>query len=128
MALNEIHPEGNHLSLPVAAGTKSGDPRRVGILNVVAEVDVATAEGTPGYLSGQNAPGRASTSQVGTWLLPVAAGAITEGQAIYIKTDNTLTGTATGAFLFGAAVSTKGAAAGTVVVKILQPGQTTANA
>lgn len=128
MALNEIHPEGNHLSLPVPAGTKSGEPRRVGILNVVAEVDVATAEGTPGYLSGQNAAGRASTSQVGTWLLPVAAGAITEGQAIYITPANVLTGTAASNFLFGAAVSTKGAGAGNVVVKILQPGQVTANA
>lgn len=127
MALNEIHPEGNHLSLPVPAGTKSGDPRRVGILNVVAEVDAATAEGTPGYLSGQNAEGRASTSQVGTWLLPVT-GALAEGQAVYITSANVLTATATGNFLFGAAVSAKGAGAGTAVVKILQPGQTTASA
>lgn len=127
MALNQIHPEGNHLSFPVPAGTKAGEPRRVGILNVVAEVDVATAEGTPDYLSGQNAAGRTSTNQVGTWLLTVA-GALTDGQAVYIKTDNTLTATATGAFLFGAAVSTKGAGSGTAVVKILQPGQVTANA
>lgn len=127
MALNMIHPEANHLSFPVPAGTKSGEPRRVGILNIVAETDAATAEGTPGYLSGQNADGRASTSQVGSWLLTVT-GALTEGQAVYIKTDNTLTATATGAFLFGAAVSAKGAGAGTAVVKILQPGQVTANA
>lgn len=127
MALNSVHPEGNHLSLPVPAGTKSGDPRRVGILNVVAEVDAATAEGTAGYLSGQNAVGRASTSQVGTWLLPVT-GALTEGQAVYIKTDNSLTATATGAFLFGAAVSAKSGGSGNAVVKVLQPGQIAANA
>lgn len=127
MALNQIHPKADHLSFPVPAGTKAGEPRRVGILNVVAEVNVATAEGTPDYLSGQNLEGRASTNQRGSWLLTVA-GALTEGQAVYIKTDNTLTATATGAFLFGAAVSTKGAGAGTAVVKILQPGQVTANA
>lgn len=118
MALNEIHKEGAHLSLPVATGAKSGSPARVGILNVVLEVD----EG-----DGQNIAGRASTNQHGSWLLPVT-GALTEGQAVYIKTDNTLTAVATGAFLFGAAVSVKGAGAGNAVVRVLQPGQTAANA
>lgn len=118
MALNEIHPEGNHLSFPVAADALAGTPARVGILNVVLEVN----EG-----DGQNIAGRASTSQVGTWLLPVS-GALTEGQAVYITPANALTATAASNFLFGAAVSAKGAGAGTAVVKILQPGQTTANA
>lgn len=118
MALNMIHPEGAHLSLPVPADALSGSPARVGILNVVLEVN----EG-----DGQNIEGRASTNQHGSWLLPVT-GALAEGQAVYITSANVLTATATGNFLFGAAVSAKGAGAGNAVVRILQPGQTTASA
>lgn len=127
MALNMIHPEGNHMAFPVGTGLKSGQPTRVGILNVVLEVDVATAEGTSNYLSGQNAPGFASTNLIGTWKIPVV-GAVNFGDAVYIKADNTLTATAAGNFLFGAACSVKGAGTGDVVVKVLQPGQVTANA
>lgn len=118
MALNEIHGEANHNSLPVAADAKSGTPTRIGILNAVLEVD----EG-----DGQNIAGRASVSHVGSWLLPVT-GTLVEGQAVYITPANVLTATAASNFLFGAALSAKGAGAGDAVVKILQPGQTTANA
>ena len=43
MALNEHLRHANHLSLPVPAGTKSGDPVRVGILNGVAQTNRASA-------------------------------------------------------------------------------------
>ena len=39
MATNEIFRDANHLSAPVPAGTKAGDPLRLGGLNCVAQTD-----------------------------------------------------------------------------------------
>ena len=133
MALNEVFREGNHLSHPVPNGTLSGKPVRVGILNGVAETDEG---GTTVVVNGitqssggiGNKDNFASVSHVGVWELDVT-GALTVGQAVYFKTsDNTLTATATGNFLFGAAIRAKGTGTGPVAVKILQPGQVTASA
>lgn len=133
MALNEVFKEGIALSLPVPDGTLSGKPLRIGVLNAVAQTDeggtTAVVNGITQITGGVgNADNFASVSLVGSWELDVAGAVATVGQAIYIKSDNTLTATATGNFLFGAALRTKGTGTGPLVVKLLQPGQTTASA
>jgi len=133
VALNEVFKEGNHLSFAVPNGTLAGKPLRIGILNAVAETDEG---GTTVVVNGitqnsggiGNADNYASVSLVGAWELDVT-GTTTVGQAVYIKaSDNTLTTTATGNFLFGAALRAKGSGTGPVIVKVLQPGQVTASA
>ena len=133
MALNEVFKEGNHLSLPVPDGTVSGKPLRIGILNAVAETDEGGATVVVNgitQISGGigNKDNFASLSFVGAWDLDVAGAVASVGQAIYIKTDQTLTATASGNFLFGAALRTKGTGTGPLLVKVLQPGQITASA
>lgn len=133
MALNEVFKEANHLSLPVPDGTLSGKPLRIGILNAVAETDeggqTVVVNGITQSTGGVgNADNFASLSFVGGWNLPVTGAVATVGQAIYIKTDNTLTATATGNFLFGAALRTKGTGTADLLVKVLQPGQIAASA
>jgi len=132
VALNEVFKEGNHLSFPVPDGTTSGKPLRIGILNAVAETDEGGASIVVNGITQQtggigNKDNFASVSHVGVWELDVA-GALTVGQAVFIKSDNTLTATATGNFLFGAAIRAKGTGTGPAVVKLLQPGQTAASA
>lgn len=133
MALNEVFKEGNHLSLPVPDGTISGKSLRIGVLNAVAETDEGGATVVVNGITQQsggigNKDNFASVSLVGAWEIDVA-GALTVGQAVYIKTsDNTLTATATGNFLFGAALRAKGTGTGPAIVKVLQPGQTVASA
>lgn len=90
MALNEIFKVGKSISLPVPAGTKSGAPVRVGVLNGVAIVD----EG-----SGFNKDGWTSVDMFGGHLFELADATV--GDAVYIK-DGALTLTATGAKLWGA--------------------------
>lgn len=132
MALNEVFKEGNHLSLPVPNGTVSGTPLRIGILNAVAETDEGGATVVVNGITQNsggigNANDFASVSFVGAWELTVT-GALTVGQAVYITGAGALTATATGNFLFGAALRAKGTGSGLVVVKVLQPGQVTASA
>ncbi len=116
MAKNEHLRHANHVSLPVPAGTVSGDPVRVGILNGVAQTDRASSSNW----GGGNAPAEASVWLDGSHLLEVA-GAIDEvGQAVYIA-DGALTATAEGGALFGAALATQ-AGDGTIPVKIIQAG------
>ena len=133
MALNEVFKEGNHLSLPVPDGTLSGKPLRVGILNAVAETDEGGAtvvvNGITQITGGiGNKDNFASLSLVGAWNLPVIGAVASVGQAIYITSTNTLTATATGNFLFGAALRTKGTGTADLLVKVLQPGQIAASA
>lgn len=139
MATNVVFKDAEFLSLPAPTGTKAGASLRIGILNAVT----VTAEGSvtetitvgagasivqpSGALSG-NLPGFASVALHGSAILSVV-GALTVGQAVYIKTsDNTLTATSTGNFVFGSALRAKGSGTGDVLVKILQPGQTVASA
>ncbi|MFC0673545.1 capsid cement protein [Brachybacterium hainanense] len=112
MARNEQFRHANHISLPVPAGTASGDPVRVGILNGVAQTNVATADDW----AGGNALGHATVWLDGSHVLPVA-GAVTEvGAPIYIA-DGSLSATAGGA-LYGAALATQ-AADGSIPVRII---------
>jgi hypothetical protein len=133
VALNEIFKEGNHLSLPVPDGTVAGKPLRIGILNVVTETDEGGAtvvvNGITQITGGVgNADNFASVSLVGAWELDVTGAVASVGAPIYITSANVLTATATGNFLFGSALRTKGTGTGPLLVKILQPGQVTANA
>lgn len=113
MAANEIFKDSDNIALPVPDGILAGKPVRIGILNAVTQVD----EGTGG-----NAAGYGSTKLTGAWLVPVA-GALTIGQAVYIKkSDNTLTATATGNVLFGAALREKGTGTAETVVRIINSG------
>lgn len=91
MALNEIFKVGKSISLPVPAGTESGDPVRVGVLNGVAIVD----EG-----SGFNAEGYASVDLFGGHLYELAGGEV--GDAVYITGAGALSLTASGNKLWGA--------------------------
>lgn len=132
MALNEVFKEGIALSLPVPDGTTSGKALRIGILNAVAQTDEGGATVVVNGIT-QNSGGIgnkdnfASVSLVGAWELDVT-GALTVGQAVYITGAGALTATATGNFLFGAALRAKGTGLGPAIVKILQPGQVTASA
>lgn len=132
MALNEVFKEADNLSLPVPDGTLSGAPLRIGILNAVAQTDeggrTAVINGITQSTGGVgNADNFASIRFYGGHRLTVV-GALTVGQAVYIKSDNTLTATSTGNWIFGAALRAKGSGTGEVIVKVLQPGQVTASA
>lgn len=108
MALNEIFKESQNISLPVAQGTASGAPVRVGILNGVAQ----TTEG-----DGQNADGYASIKLNGAHKVAVTGAVANVGDPIYITSAGVLTATATGNDLWGAALQTQ-AADGEIVVKV----------
>jgi hypothetical protein len=135
MAKNEVFKIGDGLSLPVATGTKSGTPLRIGILNAVAQTDEGSVTNPDYVFAGiaqptggiGSAPGFTSVKRSGAWMVPVAGAITSAGQAVYIKADGTLSATGTGAFLWGAALRTKSAPTAPVLVEILQPGQVTAN-
>lgn len=136
MALNEIFKEGNHLSAPVPDGTLSGTPLRIGILNAVAETDEGGATTNQNVVNGVpqktggigNADNSTSVSHVGVWRVPVTGALAGYGTPVYITPAGALTATATGNFLWGAALRAKGTGLGDAIVKILQPGQVTASA
>lgn len=116
MAKNEHLRHANHVSLPVPAGTVSGDPVRVGILNGVAQTNRASSTDW----AGGNATGEASVWLDGSHHLDVVGAIDAIGQAVYIL-DGALTATADGASLFGAALATQ-AGDGNIPVKIIQAG------
>lgn len=136
MALNEIFKEGNHLSAPVPDGTLSGTPLRIGVLNAVAETDEGGATNGLNVINGVaqptggigNADNFASVSHEGVWRVSVSGALAGYGTPVYITSAGALTATATGNFLWGAAIRAKGTGVGDAIVKILQPGQVTASA
>ena len=84
MALNTVYKPGDHLPAPVPAGTKSGDPLRLGGLNGVAVTDRANlvaplnADGsvnTAYNRGGGNTNGNASVWFEGVVSVPVTAAA-----------------------------------------------------
>lgn len=130
MATNEIFRDADHLSMPVPAGKKSGDPVRVGGLNGICQTDRANtsvsptnADGTrnPAYnYGGWNPDGYASVWLKGAHRFDDIAFAVANfGDPVYILADGSaLTGTAAGNNLFGHALTTKTATAGPLVVRI----------
>lgn len=107
---NTVFNEALKLSLPVPADTPSGAPVKVGSIIGVT----ATKEG-----EGGNPDGYASVWRHGAYDLEVT-GAITNiGDPVYITSGNALNVTNTNT-LFGYALETKGAAAGTIRVALAQ--------
>lgn len=118
MAKNIIFNLGDHISLPVPAGTKSGDPVRVGGLNGVAVTDRAktdvvafNADGQPNATynaGGGNPNGNASVWLTGAARLDVKGTGINPGDPIYFDAAATpkLTKTNSGALPeFGHAIA-----------------------
>lgn len=112
MARNIIYKPGDHISAPVPAGTKSGQPLRIEGLNAVAVTDRAktdvaalNADGTKNTAynwGGGNPNGYASIWLEGAAEFVVAAATAPKfGEAIYIDSDGDLTGTATSNTLWG---------------------------
>lgn len=109
MALNEIFAEGDNMSRAVPANTPSGAPVRIGVLNGVTQ----TAEG-----EGGNPAGFATVKHDGVHEFQVSFAIASVGLPVYITAANVLTATASGNFFYGAAESTKAAAAGPLRVNI----------
>ena len=109
MALNEKFRDADHLSLPVAAGVKSGDPVRIGGLNGVAQTAIG---------EGGNAAGYASVCLKGAHEFTVAFAIATVGLPVYITSAGALSATATDNSLYGYALTTKAAASGPLTVRI----------
>lgn len=107
---NLVFNEGDKLSLPVPADTASGAPVKVGSIIGVT----ATAEG-----EGGNPDGHASVWTRGVYALEVTGAIANVGDPVYITSANALNVTNTNT-LFGYALETKGAAAGTIRVKLAQ--------
>lgn len=110
MAKNRVYETGNRLELPVIAGVVSGGPVVVGMLPGVALTD-------------RNASGNA-TCQVGVGVFTVSVtGAIASvGLPVYITsaTGALVVAPGAGIQLFGHALETKGAGAGSIKVRLAQ--------
>lgn len=92
-------------SLPVPAGTKSGDPVKVGDLVGVASTDRANSAATPLPEGGVgHADGYAAVCVDGGYLLDVDGAIPGPGTPVYINADGDLTVTGTDATLFGYSV------------------------
>ena len=129
MAKNSVYGFTKSQSLPVPAGTKSGDPVKSGSYVGVALTDrqVAMAANVPNT---SNPVGNASVALDGTWTLPCADAVADVGTALYITGAGpfTVTTTASGNTLLGysadvikggvATGGTKAAGAGTINVTI----------
>lgn len=106
MAKNMRLPEALHITLPVPAGTVSGQPVAVGAWRGVAQTDRDTDGTATVWING-------STEQ------DVAGAVATQGLPIYLASDGTLTATATGNTLFGYSLGTKAAATGPLEIGLL---------
>ena len=99
MAMNQRYTHFDHIALTVPEGVKSGQPVRVGAITGFAVID-------------RQPDGKATIRTNGSKPGVDVAGALTEGQVVYIKSDRTLTATATGNYPFGVAVTAKGTGTG----------------
>lgn len=113
MAKNQRYTHGLHIGLTApTGGVESGKPYRIGAFVGVAQTTAAAGERFALWLDG-------------SWTLDVA-GALTEGQLVYINGSGGLTATATGNVPFGAAVTAKGTGTGPAEVALLGKLATTA--
>ena len=117
MATNIKYDDANQVALPVPAGTKSGDPVRVGGLNGIALTNRALSTATPPEFGGGNVDGEATIKLKGAGKFNVAF-ALNPGDPVYITAANALTATAAGNSLWGHSLSTKGAPAGDAVIRV----------
>ena len=116
MARNITYDDANQVSLPVPAGTKSGDPVRVGGLNGVALTNRALSTATPPEFGGGNVDGQATVKLNGASTFDVDF-ALAPGDAVYIDGTNTLTNVNTDD-LYGYSLVTKDATSGPAVIRI----------
>lgn len=110
MATNEVFKYSDWISLPVTADTPSGSPVLVGDLVGVAQ----TKEG-----EGGNADGFTSVALTGAFTVTVTGAIASYGLPVYIAPDYSLhSADAATRRLFGHALGTKGAGAGSLVVRL----------
>ena len=109
MAKNRVFEDGKQLTLPVIAGTVSGSPVIAGMIPGVALTDRA-------------ADGTATVQTDGVFNVSVTGAIASVGLPVYITsaTGALVTAPAAGVQLFGHALATKGAGAGTIPVRIAQ--------
>ena len=129
MAKNNVYPFTKSQSLPVPAGTKSGDAVKSGSYVGVALTDRQAAM-TAGVPNSSNPVGNASVALDGTWALTCADAVASVGTALHIASTppGTVTTTVSGHGLVGysadvikggvATGGTKAAGAGTINVTI----------
>lgn len=98
MAKNQLYTENRHIALEADKDYTSGDPVIIGAYAGVAQTTAAKGERVTVWLNG-------------SYQLDVA-GALKPGDVVYLKTDGTLTATATGAKPFGVANATKATGTG----------------
>lgn len=119
MASNQVFDHGDAVSLPVPAGTKSGDAVRVGELNGVALTDRANnsdPKSATYNFGGGNPDGFASIRLAGAFKFDVEFEAA-PGDPVYLG-GNGLTDDSTDADLFGHALTSKAAAPGPLTVRL----------
>lgn len=103
MAKNQRYTNALHISVPVASGVVSGQPVKVGQICGVAIID-------------RESDGTATVWLDGSWELPVAGAVASVGLPVYITSGGTLTATASGNFIWGTALGTKGTGTGPLEV------------
>lgn len=115
MAKNQKYSNALHITATAPYARTAGQPVKVGQICGVAINDAASGDKTTVWLDG-------------SWEIDVA-GALTEGQAVYITSAGALTATATGNFVWGVALGAKGTGAGPLeVAPVGYTTQTTASA
>lgn len=97
MAKNQKYPENKHIALTADKDYKSGQPVAIGAYRGVAIIDAAEGDRVTVWLDG-------------SWEIDVA-GALTEGQVVYLASNGTLTATAGSNAVWG--VSNQAKATGT---------------
>src|SRR4051812_26030166 len=108
MAKNRVYEDGEALSVPVIAGTVSGSPVIVGMLPGVA-------------ITNRDSNGNASCKLGdGVWNVSVTGAIASVGLPVYITSATYALVVAPGAGiqLYGHAMATKGAGAGTIAVRV----------
>lgn len=131
MAKNVVYKDADYLSLPVATGTLSGTPVRVGGLNAVTQTDEGSVEIAranaiaPNYstanAASSNKAGYASCALKGALRVEVNGAIAKVGDPVYIDAaTNKLHSTdSSGARpLYGHALATKATGAGDIIVRI----------
>lgn len=93
MAKNQLYPEAKHIALTADQDYTSGAPVAIGAVRGVALIDAHEGD-------------RVTVWTDGSWEIPVA-GALTEGQVVYLNASGALTATA-GDTPWGVSLAVKG--------------------
>lgn len=109
MATNEVFDKAENLNLPVNSGVVSGNPVIVGMIPGVA-------------LTSRDSAGKAMVATSGAYKVSVTGAIASVGLPVYITsaTGALVVAPGAGIQLFGHALETKGAGAGTILVRLAQ--------